>query len=63
MPGYGSKPDDTYRCEVCDAWAMWGPSWAAWGTLDEPEAYVCSDACRLRFVPPVKSRRRKGRTS
>ncbi len=50
-----------YRCEVCDAWGTWAPGWAAWGTIDEPEAYVCSDACRARHVPASKRRTGRGK--
>jgi hypothetical protein len=46
-----------YLCAICGAWGMWGPGWAAWGNMDESEAFVCSDDCKKRHRP---SKRRRG---
>jgi hypothetical protein len=41
-----------YRCEVCGVWAMWGLGWAAWGSIDDVKATVCSEACKKRYKTP-----------
>ena len=32
-----------YLCAVCGTWGTWGLGWQWWGSMDDAEAYVCSD--------------------
>lgn len=50
-----------YLCAVCGAWGMWGPGWAAWGNIDEADAFVCSDGCKAQFDAPHSPARRRAR--
>jgi len=49
-----------YLCAVCGTWGTWGLGWQWWGSMDDAEAYVCSDDCKARFKPARRARRRRG---
>lgn len=43
-----------HRCSICKKESHWDVQWSWYGTIDEVEAKVCSEECKLKHIEELE---------